>query len=198
MNPFDCVKIDNGYGPETLSEVFYRTLAKKPSSQSYYRQTLFVFSEGDASVSMKRRHLNITTQFVEEKFSVLSSTKEVSIPFLITVYRNWLTDKSRRHHYLNYQEIPMTEITTEFAEQLEREDRWTESLVLINEELLKRITSPDRRTRLIAQLHFDEFGFTTGEDVAKILGVGLRRVQQLKSIMSNEIKMSVLSRQAGV
>lgn len=92
----------------------------------------------------------------------------------------------------------MNEITIEFAEQLQREDRWTESLLLINEELLKRITSDDRRTRLIAQLHFDEFDFTTGEDVAKILGVSLRRVQQLKAVMSNEIKMAVLSRQAGV
>ena len=92
----------------------------------------------------------------------------------------------------------MNESTEQLIQQLRKEDLWTETLTLINEELVKRMSSPDRRVKLIAQLHFDEFDISTTQDVAKALGVSIRRVQQLKAAMSNEIKVAVLSRQAGI
>lgn len=198
MKPFDCHSLDAGYGPETISEIYYRSLARKPSSRNYYKQALLVFSEGDASIPMKRRHLNITTQFVEEKYFILSSIETSSIPLLLVIYRNWLFNKSRNQNNQLTKETQMNENTEQLAVQIQREDRWTEALLLINEELVKRLSSPDRREKLIAQLHFDEFGFMKTDDVAKALNVSARRVQQLKVAMSNEIKMAVLSKQAGI
>lgn len=92
----------------------------------------------------------------------------------------------------------MNESTEQLIQQLRKEDLWTETLTLINEELVKRMSSPDRRVKLIAQLHFDEFDISTTQGVAKALGVSIRRVQQLKAAMSSEIKLAVLSRQAGI
>lgn len=92
----------------------------------------------------------------------------------------------------------MNESTEQLIQQLRKEDLWTETLTLINEELVKRMSSPDRRVKLIAQLHFDEFDISTTQEVAKALGVSIRRVQQLKAAMSNEIKLAVLSRQTGI
>jgi len=198
MNPFDCHKLDVGNGPETISEIYYRSLGKKPSSRNYYRQALLIFSEGDASTSMKRRHLNITIQFIEEKFSILSSIQNLSISLLIVIYRNWLFNKSRKQNYNQTKETQMNESTEQLIQQLRKEDLWTETLTLINEELVKRMSSPDRRVKLIAQLHFDEFDISTTQEVAKALGVSIRRVQQLKAAMSNEIKLAVLSRQTGI
>lgn len=169
MNPFDCHKLDVGNGPETISEIYYRSLGRKPSSRNYYKQALFIFSEGDASISMKRRHLNITTQFVEEKFSTLSSIENISISLLIIIYRNWLFNKSRKQNYNQTKETQMNESTEQLIQQLHKEDLWTETLTLINEELVKRMSSPDRRVKLIAQLHFDEFDISTTKGSQRLL-----------------------------
>ena len=104
MNPFACAELETENGTETISEVFLRSLGRKPSSRNYYRQALLVFSEGDSSISMERRHLNITTQFIEEKFDVLLNAQQPSIGWLLVVYRNWLFDHSRHKN----KETPMT------------------------------------------------------------------------------------------
>lgn len=190
MDPFDCYNVDDGYGPETLSQVFYRTLGKKPSSQSYYRQTLLVFSEGDSSISMKRRHQNITTEFILNKFDVLKSANEPTNAWLISVYRNWLFDKSR--HFK--QEKKMTNIITEL--NIPKPRICKETLLTIQKIIMEKIESNDLRTSLIAQTYYDHFGLITLEDVAKTLNISVRRVSQLRAAMTSQIRLEAL--QGGV
>jgi hypothetical protein len=144
------------------------------------------------------RNLNKGLNPLSLEFFILSSIQNLSIPLLIVIYRNWLFDKSRKQNYNQTKETQMNESTEQLIQQLRKEDLWTETLTLINEELVKRMSSPDRRVKLIAQLHFDEFDISTTQEVAKALGVSIRRVQQLKAAMSNEIKLAVLSRQTGI
>lgn len=191
MNPFDCYTIDDGFGPETLSQVFYRTLAKKPSSQSYYRQALLAFSEGDNSISLSRRHKNITTEFIVDKFEVLQNSTESTVGWLITVYRNWLYDKSRTQHQENKM---IKTFTTEL--NIPKPRLCKETLMTIQKIILQKIESPDLRTSLIAQTYFDHFDLITIDDVAKQLGISVRRVSQLRQTMTSQIRLEVL--QGGV
>ena len=187
MNAFDCYKINNGYGEETLSEVFYRTLVNKPSSRNYYLQTLLVFSEGDTSISISRRHKNITTEFIVDKFEVLQNSTEPTVGWLIAVYRNWLYDKSRHYH----QENKMIEtLTTELAIPKPRLCR--ETIMTIHRLILNKIESEDPRTSVIAQTFLDYFGLLTLEEASKILNVSVRRVSQLRAAMTSQIRLEAL------
>jgi hypothetical protein len=174
-----------------MSEVFYRTLHHKPSSRNYYRQALLVFSEGDNSISLSRRHKNITTEFIVDKFDVLQNSTEPTVGWLITVYRNWLSDKSRPSH----QENKMIEtLTTELNIPKPRLCR--ETIMTIHRLILNKIESEDPRTSVIAQTFLDYFGLLTLEEASKILNVSVRRVSQLRAAMTSQIRLEAL--QGGV